>query len=373
MSTFDNLRTVWPAVPDVVNLTESMFRAYCILPEAAYLPLSLWTIGTYLSHIFDCYPYVILTSPTKRCGKSRIMETVELVCANPLRFTSASAAALFRIMPSRPTLLIDEAEIFKNAKNVSENIQAVLQILNAGHRCGSFVLRCVGNGKDQHPEKFPTYGPKMFAAIGKFPDTLADRSIIVAVQRKGRDQKVQRFLFRQATEAYELLKTHIAEWAKANSSDIYDYYVEPSTPKQLDALSDRDSDMWTCLLAICAIAAPDRVDDFKKSATTLCNGKEGEDLNETPMRLLTDIRTVFAKITDANIYTESLLSHLKELTESPWAEWELTPRALAKWLRPFGISPTTVKVNSVAGKGYRLADFDDSFLRYLPPLAAPEA
>ena len=364
MSTFDNLRAVWPADPDVVSLTESMFRAYCVLPDAAYLPLSLWIIGTYLTHIFDCYPYFVLTSPLKRCGKTRVEETAELVCSNPLRVASTSAAALFRIMSSQPTVFIDEAEIFKTTKNLSENAQAVLQILNAGHRAGAYVLRCVG--KDHHPEKFRTYGPKMLAAIGKFPDTLADRSIIVAMRRKGRDQKVQRFLFRQATEAYEPLKAQIVEWAKANSSDIYDYYVKPSTPKQLEALSDRDADMWIPLLAICAVGSPDRVDEFRKSARVLCSGKEDEDQNETPMRLLTDIRTVFADVTTPNIFTETLIGHLKELSESPWAEWELTPRTLAKYLRPFGITSGSVRVREQTGKGYSREKFDDPFSRYLP-------
>jgi len=292
------------------------------------------------------------------------METVELVAANPLRVASVSAAALFRIVPSQPTLMIDEAEIFKNTKNLSETAQAVLQILNAGHRAGAFVLRCVG--KDHHPEKFPTYGPKILAAIGKIHNTVVDRSIAIHMQRKSRNQKVERFLFRQATETYEPLKTQIAEWAKANSSDIYDFYIHPSTPKKLEVLSDRDSDMWIPLLSICTIAAPDRVDEFRKSARVLCGGKEDDDQEETPMRLLADIRTVLADITTANIFTEVLIGHLKELTESPWSEWELTPRTLAKYLRPFGITSGTVRVGERTSKGYSQAQFADSFSRYLP-------
>ena len=44
----------------------------------------------------------------------------------------------------------------------------------------------------------------------------------------------------------------------------------------------------------------------------------------------------------------------------------MTQRHLATLLRPFGIRPSTVRIGEVTRKGYMLADFQDSFARYIP-------
>ena len=110
-----------------------------------------------------------------------MLEVLELVCARVWRGAAPTPAALYRMMTNCPTLLLDEVEMLRG-KNVSETQQAVLAVLNAGHRAGATVPRCAG--KDNHLEFFPVYGPKAFAAIGKLPDTLGDRSICIAMQRR---------------------------------------------------------------------------------------------------------------------------------------------------------------------------------------------
>jgi len=45
----------------------------------------------------------------------------------------------------------------------------------------------------------------------------------------------------------------------------------------------------------------------------------------------------------------------------------MTPAGIARLLKPFGISPETIRVGEDTAKGYRLSAFEDAFARYLPP------
>lgn len=111
---------------------------------------------------------------------------------NAWRGIAPTPAALYRMMMNCPTLLLDEVEVFNHRKATnSESLQAVLAVLNGGHRKGATVPRC--EGKNNRVVHFPVNGPKAFAAIGKLPDTLSDRSIVVHMHRKAINQRVGRF------------------------------------------------------------------------------------------------------------------------------------------------------------------------------------
>jgi len=60
-----------------------------------------------------------------------------------------------------------------------------------------------------------------------------------------------------------------------------------------------------------------------------------------------------------------LVQRLKNLTESPWGDWNLTTSRLAHDLAPFGVRPGHNVEKTV--RGYRLAYFHDAFQRYTRP------
>jgi hypothetical protein len=70
-----------PPAPNAIQEAETFIRRYAILPDAAYLPLAAWAVATYVPDAFDAFPYVALLSPAKRCGKTRVLELLELLCA----------------------------------------------------------------------------------------------------------------------------------------------------------------------------------------------------------------------------------------------------------------------------------------------------
>jgi hypothetical protein len=347
---------------DVIDGAEKFIRRFCILPDAAYLPLATWAVATHVPDAFDAFPYIALLSPAKRCGKTRLLEVLELLCAKPQRVTTISPASLFRMMEDVPTLLLDEVEALRNTKP-SDASQAVLAILNTGHRKGSTVTRC--DGADHKVRHFPVYGPKVFAAIGGLPDTLADRSIVITMQRRTSSQPVGRFLQGRARAEAQPLGERLAAWASEGEESVRSGYEGMS---DLTFLSDRDADIWMPLFAVCSVAAPGRMDELKQCSKVLSGAKAAEDVEDSQsLKLLADIRTVWTSGA-SHVTTETLLERLKAIAESPWAGIELNPRGLAKMLRPFGAVPRQVRIGSKTVKGYVRTDLQEAFSRYLPPV-----
>ncbi len=346
---------------DVIEGAEKLIRRFCILPDAAYLPLATWTVATHVPLAFDAFPYIALLSPMKRCGKTRLLEVLELLCAKPQRVTTVSSASLFRMMEAVPTLLLDEVEALRNSKP-SETTQAVLAILNAGHRKGASVTRCEPpNWEVRH---FPVYGPKAFAAIGGLTDTLADRCIVIPMQRKAASQAVGRFLQGRAKADADPIRVSFTEWAETCQESVRAAYEGMD---DLKFISDRDADIWMPLFAVCTIAAPEQLGELKRCAVILSGAKAADDVEDSlALRLLTDTRKVWGVGSD-KLSTEVLLQRLNGLAESPWATLPLDAIKLSEKLRPFRVASRQIRIGNWTGKGYLWAELTAVFERYLPP------
>jgi len=84
-------------------------------------------------------------SAEKRCGKTLLLEILELLVANPWLTRRATVAVLARkIDQENPTLLFDETDAaFKSGREYGE---ALRDILNTGLRAGGSHSICVGQG-----------------------------------------------------------------------------------------------------------------------------------------------------------------------------------------------------------------------------------
>jgi hypothetical protein len=350
---------------NVIDGAESFIRRFCILPEAAYLPLATWAVATHVPLAFDAIPYIALLSPVKRCGKTRLLEVLELLCAKPQRVTTVSSASLFRMMEDVPTLLLDEVEALGNNKP-SETTQAVLAILNAGHRKGATVTRCVP--PDWNVQHFPVFGPKAFAAIGGLTDTLADRCIVIPMQRKTPSQSVDRFLQGRAKADAEPLRESLIQWADTYMESVRITY---ESMDDLKFLSDRDADIWMPLFAVCTAAASERLSEFQRCAVALSGAKAAGDVEDSlPLKLLADVQKVWPTRAD-RMTTATLLQRLREITESPWAAYDLNANRLSAMLRPFGVASRQIRTESENVKGYLRTSLIEAFSRYLPQTGAP--
>jgi hypothetical protein len=359
---------------DLLSTVEQYIRRYVVLPGIAYLPIALWVIATHAAERFDCFPYLALMSATKRSGKTRLAEVLENLVHRPWRATAPSPAALYRMLEQGPTLLLDEVEAL-NGKNKSETTQILLAALNAGHRKGDTISRCEGPKHDVR--QFHVYGPKLFAAIGRLPDTLMDRSIIIHMKRRLKTQPVERFRQVRASSEARPIRDGIEGFVQVQRVDIGRAY-QSVLDADLEYLNDRDADLWTPLFVICSAADSKRLAELKTSALSLSAAKAGDDVDDSyALTLLRDIRSVWPD-GEEKLETAILLKRLKELEESPWGfppagEHQLTAHKLARMLRPFEIEPRNIQVGYRRPKGYHFEELKDVFDRYLDGKSATSA
>jgi Protein of unknown function (DUF3631) len=339
-------------------------RDYVIAGSAQADTLTLWVAHTHAFAAFETTPFLVLTSPTKRCGKSRTLDVLELLAANPWRVITPSEAVLYRKISQdpAPTLLLDEADAIFNSK--SSDTEPLRALLNAGNRRGTFVPRCVG--PQQVLTDFSTFCPKALAGIGELPDTITDRAVVVRLTRKRKDEQALRFRHREALEIAEPLYTALASWAVDAVDDLA--ALRPAMPRELN---DRAEEAWEPLAAIADLAGgawPNRV----RAAAAALSAPDVRDEETLGILLLRDIAAVFEQGGGADkLFSKDLAARLNELEESPWGDLDergkpLDERGLARRLRPFGIRPKTVRLDDGRrAKGYHLVDLSDAFARYL--------
>jgi putative DNA primase/helicase len=78
-------------------------------PDEADVALALWVLHTWVSECFDITPYLAITSPTPRCGKTVLMTMLYWLCCRAKKTDSMSKAVIYRSVDAdRPTLVLDE-------------------------------------------------------------------------------------------------------------------------------------------------------------------------------------------------------------------------------------------------------------------------
>jgi hypothetical protein len=334
--------------------------------------IALWTAHTWALHAFDYTPYLHIHSPEKRCGKTRLLDCIEVIAAQPWRAISPTEAVLFRkIQADKPTLLLDEIDaVFSNGKD--ERKEPLRALLNAGFERGAKVPRCVGPNFEV--KDFEVFCAKAFAGIGRLPDTVSDRCIPISLVRRSRDESVERFRKRDVESIVVLIHNALAEWADKKETIEKLRSTRPDAPKEL---SDRQSDICEPLLAIADLAGADWPERARRTLLDLCVGESDED-DSKGVKLLSAIREVFDATNEDRIATKQLLEALvSQDTDAPWASWwehDLKtdnvkgPGArLAKLLKPHRIKSRPFRSGDGTTRGYMRNDFLDAWQRYCPP------
>jgi hypothetical protein len=144
-------------------------------------------------------------------------------------------------------------------------------------------------------------------------------------------------------------------------------------PKIPIGLHDRAADNWRGLLAIAELASGDWLEQARNAALVLSGTTDDDGGSSVRTQLLSDLRNLFLIRSAGSIPSEDVCQALKEMEDRPWPEWKngkpITPRQLARLLKPFGIEPRQTRNGSVNVRGYSVEDCQDAFSRYLSPLA----
>lgn len=352
----------WEHPVDGATLLDELvaaIRRYVVLDDGAADAVALWVIHSHALDAFVISPRLSITSPEKQCGKSTLLDVISKLVPRPLSTSNVTAAAIFRtVEAARPTLLIDEADTF-----LKQDADELRGILNSGHRRNGAVTRLVGD--DHEPRQFSTWAATALAAIGRLPDTLDDRSVTIRLRRRRPDEAADPLRI-DRTPQLDRLARMAARWTVDTIETLRD--ADPDLP---DVLNNRVADNWRPMVAIADAAGGEWPARAHRIAEAVALNRDGQ--QSARVMLLEDIRAAFETRGTDRLSSAELVAFLVELEGRPWAEWRhgkpLTVNKLARLLGPFGISPTTVRLDDGRIlKGYQRGDFADAFLRYTPPV-----
>src|SRR5262245_56219348 len=105
----------------------------------------------------------------------------------------------------------------------------------------------------------------VIAAIGKLPDTPADRSVVIQMRRRSADEKVDALRFDRVASELEPLRRQMARWVHDNRLLLS--HAEPEMPEGID---DRAADNWRPLTAIADLAGQRWAQLALEAAVELC-------------------------------------------------------------------------------------------------------
>jgi putative DNA primase/helicase len=196
------------------------------------------------------------------------------------------------------------------------------------------------------------------ATIGHLPETLADRCIIIGMERKLPSETCEPLREFDAT----VYRRECARFVLDNAAAIAS--AHPALPENLN---DRAGDIWEPLLALADLAGG----EWPTKAREAARGLSARAQESDPMgALLFDILNVFLTAEGKRISTRRMVRELLDFTDRPWGdtlkERGLNERWLARQLRAYGIRPRLLRVEGGVMRGYVLDDFVEVFRRYIP-------
>ena len=342
----------------------AFIRRHVWIDEPEADALALWAVMTWIHDRLEISTFANLTSATKRCGKSLLLELLAELVYRPQPLSGqVTGAVLFRMVEVHaPTLMLDEADTY------IRDDEAVRGIVNGSQRRAlAYIPRCVE--PDYQPRLFGTWCPKLIAGIGGIPDTIRDRSLVVRLERKPASERVSPWRERDR-EAVNAMRGQIARWTGDNAGRIVAARSAVAFP---DVLHDRARDAWESLLAIANAAGGEwagRDGRAWRACEHFAAAGEGDEGGAREM-LLADLCAIF----DADGWPEAIASativeRLRDMEGRPWSEWKrgkpITVRQLASLLRPFDVHPRNHRAPGGQSKAYFLAALRPVFDAYLP-------
>jgi hypothetical protein len=331
--------------------------------EHQSVAVTLWAAATHAVHCWHHATRLAITSPQKRCAKSRLLDITAGMSHSPMMCADSTTAVIYRSLgcaddqgaAETPTLFVDEADALFGTKRAAEKNEDLRALFNAGFQRNRPVWRCVGGGKI--PTAFNSFAMVAFAAIKGLPDTITDRSVHIVLQRRRPTDRVWPFRVRRDGPALERLRTELAAWVREESRLTELGEVEPEMP-----VEDRAADAWEPLIAIADAARGHWPRLGREACKALSAEAEEAEVDQADILLIRDIQQAFTTRGASFLRSQELVDGLREIEDSPWDDWDLTPNKLANRLKPYGVRPG----HDPSGdhRGYKLASFYELFVRY---------
>ncbi|MGW4424004.1 DUF3631 domain-containing protein [Streptosporangium sp. NPDC004631] len=346
---------------ELLDELKATLQRYVILPsEEAADAITLWIAATHGVPAWEIATRLFISSPQKRCGKSRLLDIVEATSYSALVTVNISPAALVRsIGDDPPTLMLDEADTVFGPKAAGDH-EDLRGLINAGFQRNRPYIRW--DATIRRPETCPTFAMVALAGIGNMPDTIMDRAVIIKMRRRAPGETVKPYRTRRDGPPLNNLRDRLNVWVRANIAAMQN--AEPEMP-----VDDRAADAWESLIIVADQASEEWGKRAREAARAFTErDQEADTKGSMSVRLLKDLKTVFGEA--RQLHTSTILDHLCKIEDAPWSDYYGRPfgaRDLAKLLELYEIKPKDVRENSGPNrKGYSADDLHDAWVRYIP-------
>jgi hypothetical protein len=237
-------------------------------------------------------------------------------------------------------------------------------------------VRVEGIGRAGKVVKYPVFCPKALAGIGALPDTIADRSLIIRLERRVQTDWRTRWRSESAAEEADPIRKRLQAWP-ANSEMIAQ--LGAAVPDVPQMSSDRAAEVWEPLLAIADMAGGSWPETARGAAIALDTERDQDEAESVTVLLLRHIRDIFDTTAREAIPSSEIVQALVEGEEGPWARWwgrrlsmgdvKGPASSLADMLARHHIRPREIGSSLGDGqpsRGYYRSDFEEVWRRYLP-------
>jgi putative DNA primase/helicase len=346
----------WPEPVETRLLLQKIITKvsrYIVLRPEAVTATALWTMTAWAHEGAAHSPILATISVEPDSGKSTLLGVLRFLVPKPFVSVEPTGPSVYRTVDrERPTLIIDEADdlFFRRS-----DLRA---IVNAGWSRGTRIPR---QGRWYDP-----FCPKILGILGKtkLPRTIASRSIILRMWPRKPEEKAEDFAYADDPE-FSTIRRKLARWAADNLSIIKDL-----KPPQPPGFNNRLSANWKLPLQIAQHAGGGWPAQARRSAIYLSRTPYEPSMG---VQLLAALRAMFAK-NRTQITSEQVVQELLADPDSQWHEYRgrgpITKNQVAALLKDFEIRPIVVhptKRADLSRHGYRAAQFEEVFARFLPP------
>ena len=277
--------------------------------EDDYHLLALKTFESFLTDCFSCLSILRVRSPEKGCGKSTVLDTLELLVQKAFLCITATVSSLFRTTTQyHPSFLIDESKEF--GKN-NDDLRA---FACAAYERGRQVPRI--NPNTLEVELFETFSWLTLASVEALDETIEDRAITIFLKRKPAHVETEE-LDDIDPQVFHDLKRKIQRWANDHAAAIK--AMPLPRPK---SMHNRNWKKWRSLLKIaCEIDEQCLIDSL---SIALRKTREFAEEPSLQIEILSRIRTVFREEKKDFLATTVILKALN-------ADQEAALGRLDKW------------------------------------------
>lgn len=340
----------------LVRELSDTLRQYVICEPVVADAAALWIVFTWFINEVHVAPIANITAPLPNCGKSTLLDFMELFAFQPLKCDGISSSALFRSMDKwQPSLLIDEVDTFLRDNEDARGV------LNSGHKRNGSIIRVVGESHE--PTRFSTWGAKALCGIGSIASTLESRSIRFELRRKLPSESVDNIRFMETG-----LEVRLKRQLCRLHDDVADEVIV-ARPDPVLGLNNRAQDNWEPLLQIADIIGGEWPERARVIAIIITRMDEAEQAPDVGTELLKDIKAIFENKNAERIFSAELVDTLCADGEALWNTWNrgkpITARQVSTKLAGFSVKSKDVRIGTTVRKGYIKSDFLDAFKRYL--------